>query len=254
MFGNRWVTDGISVRVVLLLALLLATTGCRLDLDTTVTLDADGGGTLGVTVSADADILAQATRLGVDPLQRMVTQLEAADTRWRASVRDTNQGGQVATITTDFSDPADFDVAWEELRADLAAPEATLLGPMTLALDEEEGAFTLTGAVPLELAEAVATSPEASTGSVGDVFGSTLVFQAPGSVLEGGVNADAEPLTEDPDGPVQLVWTAVPGQVVDVDVTVEQPQSGLLDLLIPVGIGALAVLLISGGVLAQRRR
>lgn len=89
--------------LVLVAALLLVATGCRLDVDVAVTMERDGSGTVTVTATADAELVARAPGLAAD---LRLDDLTAAG--WvAAGPTETDDGGLRITLTHDFASPAE---------------------------------------------------------------------------------------------------------------------------------------------------
>ena len=141
-------------RLLWLLAMILACSGCQLGLDIDVALNRDGGGTLGVGVSADAELLARAEQAGVDPLAELAdTAAELRDAGW--SVDDTTDGSGTRTvrIASAFADAAEFNELSGQLADALAADEVVLLSELELEVAEET--LVLRGAAGAEPTKAV---------------------------------------------------------------------------------------------------
>ena len=238
--------------------LLVLAAGCELQLSADVTVDPDGGGTVALTIDADPVLVDEAAQAGVDPLARVVARIDALDGPWAADLEVPEDGGQVVTVSTGFADPAELQARWEELRVALDTPEATLLGPLQVTLDEEARELAVAGEVALQVGEVAAadlgTTVEQLTADLAGVVTSQLVVHGPGPLLTGGDGAVVAYEEVDGEGPVTLTWTATPGQRQPVEALVQVPSSTWLDLLLPAGVGLLALLAIGGGVMAQRRR
>jgi hypothetical protein len=238
---------------ILIVALLLG--GCRLSLDVAIDLERDGGGSIAVAVGIDDELAAAATSAGVDPLQRMADRIRAADDGWR--VREVDGEGdriRLVELTSSFADPDDFGVRWASLVEALDAPEARLLGPMAVVVDDEAGTVAVEGEVRLEVTEVAAADSgialDVLSEQVGRAVSSTLAVQTPGTPL----STDGQISREDADavdGPATVTWVARSGEVVPVSLTAEQG-GGTSPLLVALG-GAVALLLVAGGVWAQRR-
>jgi hypothetical protein len=253
-----------ALRTLTLAALAVLLTGCRLTLSVGIDVAPDAGGTLSVSVTSDAELEESAAAAGSDPLGRLADRVEALDGPWSVSDVTGDDGARTVDLTAPFADPAGFDALYADLRAALDAPEARLLGPMALERDPESGRMTVRGELPLELTEVAAadlgTDVAALTEQLAAVVESSLSVTTPGPLA-----ADAAPsgivTVEDavvappyPDEPVTVTWVAVPGSAVPVDVAFEPGGTDLVRIALFGGGALLAVLLVLGGVVAQRRR
>lgn len=136
----------------LLVAGALLVTGCRLTSDVEVTVGADGGGELAVSLAVDAELAAEAAAADADPLATLadaVSDLEG----WRVTGPDQ----RTVTLTTAFDDPAGLRRTTAALADGLAGPELDPLAPMDLVVRSDD--IELSGAVDLRV------------GEVGDQFG-----------------------------------------------------------------------------------
>ena len=241
--------------------------GCRLDVGVDIEVEADASGTLALSIMTDSELDDAAESAGVDPLGRMVERIEAADTPWgvEASV-DEVTGDRVVTVEADFADPAEFQVRYEELRAALDAPEARLLGPLTLSVDPETDVMSLVGALPLEVTDVAAADLGTDVASLhsqlSGVVSSVLTLRTPGPVVDAmgvaavsGEEIGTVPVAGPfPDEPLTLTWvTDQPGDSTSVSATFEP---GGLDLALLAVVGALGVVVVGalGTTLALRRR
>lgn len=240
----RW-----SPLLLLLLAVLAA--GCQARLALDVTVDADGAGTLAVTLAADAALAEQARALGADPLGDLAAtgeRLTAAG--WQVADVGGDGGGRAVTLSARFAGPAEFAQVAGDLADALAAPEVVLLEDLRLAVDEDVVRLEGTaGMVPaagiaehgLEPAEAVdllaAERPLVYEVTV-SLAGELLASSAPGA-------------TPGDRAGTPLRWEVQPGQRVALLAVAERPRAPLGWLLLPAA-GGLALL--AGAVLAVRRR
>lgn len=244
------------------LAVLLA--GCRLTLAVDVDVTADAAGTLSVSVIADAELEESAAAAGVDPLGRLVTRVEAIDGPWRVTDETGEDGSRTVRLSAPFDDPGGFEVRYAELRAALDAPEARLLGTLSLTRDEQTGVMSVRGELPLEVtavaAEDLGTDVAALTEQLAGVVASSLRVHAPGGLVDepssgGVVTVDGQVVGRPyPDDAPTVSWPAVPGGIVPVSVAFEPGGPDLLRMALFGGGALLAVLLVAGGVIAQRRR
>lgn len=123
---------GTPLRILLLSLALVLTTACQLRLDVAVDVNRNGGGTLAVTVGADAELQDAAAEAGVDPLETLVqTGRGLGGDGWRV-VRGSQGGVQTVTLRREFADAAEFNIVAEQLAQALAADEVVLLQPLTM--------------------------------------------------------------------------------------------------------------------------
>lgn len=233
-------------------------TGCELRLETRVDLDDEGGGQLLLTISPDAELVEMAGSAGVDPLGRLVERVEVLD-GWDLMTAEAEDGTLLeVTVSSGFDGPEEFGVRYEELRGALDAPEASLLGPMTLSLDPETDVVTLSGSVPFQLTEVAAADAgmplEALAPQVDVAVPYTFVVTTPVPLVEGSTTVTTPVDPEDPEGAQQVVLDLSPGQEQVVDVAYVRPGFDLTAWLLQGGVALLALLAIAGGVVAQRRR
>lgn len=124
--------NGTPRRILLLSLALVLTTACQLRLDVAVDVNRNGGGTLGVTVGADAELQDAAAEAGADPLETLVqTARGLEDDGWRVT-RGSQADVQTVTLSREFADPAEFNTVAEQLARALAADEVVLLEPLTM--------------------------------------------------------------------------------------------------------------------------
>ncbi|WP_370327672.1 hypothetical protein [Euzebya sp.] len=254
-----------KLRPALLLLVVLLLSGCRLQVDVGVAGDPDGGGTLEVSATTDAELEQTAREAGVDPLGRLVDRVAALDGPWDVDEQvDDTAGTRSVTLSRGF-EPGGFAAAYEELRAALDAPEGRVLGPLDVAVDPETALITVEGTLPLEVTDVAAadlgTDVAALTEQLTGVVGSSLTITTPGPLVDGSVQGDPEVVVEDqpaavpyPDAPATLTWRVDPGTTAQVGATFEPGGSPLVTILLYAGGAVVAVGLVAGGVWAQRRR
>jgi hypothetical protein len=239
-----------------LVAVLL--TGCRMTVDARIDLTGDGSGTLEMVLTADAELAQAAQAAGVDPLGRLVTRVEALD-GWEAREDDGggDDGQRVVRLRSGFGSPTQFSDRWTALTDALDAPEGRLLGPLDVAVDEDAGTVAVEGTLavaPSEVAAAdLGTDLVDLTAQLRDALAVSLTVQTPGTPImtDGTVAYEDQEAAE---GPATVTWTVPVGAEVPVTLVADQGGIDWLALALPVGGGLLAVLLVAGGVLAQRRR
>lgn len=253
-----------ALRYLSVVALAVILTGCRLTLAVDVVVTPDAGGTLSVSVTADAELEESAAVAGVDPLGRLVGRVEELGGGWSVAEERGEDGSRTVRLSAGFADPAEFDARYGELLAALDAPEARLLGPLSLSQDPDSGVITVQGELPLEVGEVAAadlgTDVATLTEQVAGVVSSSLRVRTPGPLVDASaptavVTIDEEIVTAPyPDEPATVTWPAVPGGVVPIAVSFEPGTSELVRIALFGGGALLALLLVAGGVLAQRRR
>lgn len=227
---------GAGVVALVLLALLAA--GCELDAAVEVGLDADGGGTLGLRLAADAALIARAEQAGADPLGTLEEAVAALDERrWQVETREAAGGGREVRLARGFAEPAELEAITAELAEALAGPELRPLGPLRAELTEDE--VRLEGWAGLQFGGAVVEhggAPGEIAALLREEAAVRYRLQAtfPGAVTS--TNAD------EVDGRT-AIWHIRPGERVTVRAVAERPGRGLLlPVLLGVGgLGALAV-------------
>lgn len=257
-------TRASAARALLALLLLVLATGCRLDLSLGVALNGDGGGELEVRLRTDDELAALAAESGVDPLARVVDRVEALGGPWEAEaepppeVPGVGLAGPGVVVRAEFSGPEEFASRYAELRTALDAPEARLLGDLSLVVDEESNTVSLSGEVPFVLTEVAAadagTTVEELSARLNDVVSYSVKVTTPAPLTESSTTVVAPVDNERPDGEQMAVLPVPVGGSAPLDVTFVRPGLDLVALALQVGVGALAVAAIAGGVLAQRRR
>ena len=252
------------MRYLTVVALTVLLAGCRLTLAVDVHVAPDVGGTLSVSVIADAELEESAAAAGVDPLGRLVERVQGLEGPWQVSQAEADDGSRTVELSAPFADPAEFDLRYGELQDALDAPEARLLGPLALSQDAETGVITVEGELPLEVTEVAAadigTDVATLTEQIAGIVSSSVRVHTPGPLV--GDPASTAVVTVDgevvrppyPDADSVVTWPAVPGVVVPLAVAFEPGGPDLLRLALFGGGALLALLLVAGGVLAQRRR
>jgi hypothetical protein len=124
-----------------LLALVLA--GCRLDVDTDVTVDARGAGTIAVSVRIDGATLRELDRLGVDPGIDVDLAL-GATSAWRSERLVDEDGGLTHVYRRGFADGAELTSVLRELSDGIAVQDPALRFDV-VATTTRTGALTLAG-------------------------------------------------------------------------------------------------------------
>jgi hypothetical protein len=180
----------VTARTVLLGALLVLVSGCRIGLTTDVTFEAQGGGTFAVAVRVDGATLREFAALGVDPGLDVALALDPAR-GWRVERTTDADGGLTLTHRRAFADAAELIMLLTELTEGLAAEDPTLrldLGPVVSA----RGAVTLDGTVALSPprttgarldGEPVGPSGDALAALTADSVRAVLVVSVPGTVV-----------------------------------------------------------------------
>ncbi len=249
------------LRIFAFFALAVLLTGCRLQLQVDVRIDPDAGGTLGVSVTSDQELNQSVVTAGVDPLQRLSERVASLDGPWAVEDRELDDGSRVVTLSTGFADPAEFALRYGDLVTALDAPEARLLGPLTLSQDPETMLITVEGELPLQLTELAASDLGTDLASLTDqlstVVTSSLAITTPGRVLDstGAVTVeDGIAPSPYPDEPATVLILATPGDTVPVNVAMEPGGGSLVGVLVLGTVGVLALAAVGGGVVAQRRR
>lgn len=235
--------------VALLAALLL--TGCEAALDVRVELDRNGAGTLAVTVSADAEMLARAEEAGADPFGELAAAGRGLP-GWEVqdeTLPTVEGGGRRVELRTEVAGPADLEARSGQLARALSAPEVALLEGFTVELEDRTVRLQgRAGLMPTPVVAELGLQPQEVVDLLegSGAFRYTVRALLPGPVLR--ANATSVP----PQGqPGELVWEIPPGQSVALDAVAERPQT--LGLLL-VGGAVSGVLLLGGGLLLVLRR
>lgn len=222
---------------------VLALGGCRLDVDVEVALDRNGGGLLSFTLTADAELLARAEEAGASPLADLAATVRELD-GWRVAERADDTGGMTVMLSTRFGGPEELAALVDEVAGALAAPEVTLLEPMSVEL----GADTVrlrgaAGLVPTEHVTELGLLPDDAVRLIAeqDAVGYTVRATLPGAILD----ANATEVSGR-----TAVWRIEPGERAELEVVGERPAPPVVPMVLGGLLGALAV----GGALVLRRR
>lgn len=242
----------------MLVAVVLS--ACEAALDVRLVLDRDGGGRLGVSLSADRDLLDRAEAAGADPLGALAAAgrrlegwevidegLGAADAA-RAG-QGTQGGGRRVELVTPVADAQELQARSAELAEALSAPEVDLLDGFTVTVEGDTVAVRgRAGLVPTDATTEVGLQPDDAVRLLRehDPFRYTVRVRLPGAVVES--NATMVPVDGEPG---DLVWVVEPGESVLVSAVGERPRERAL--LVALGATALALLLVVGVSLTRGR-
>lgn len=243
---ERWVGWG---RCAALVLLALLATGCQARLALDVTVDADGAGTLAVTLTADAELRAQARSAGSDPLDQLVeTGERLSDAGWSVTDRRVGDGSREVTLSVGFATPEEFDALATDLVAALDAPEVALLEALSLEVtDDVVRVDAVAGMVPTGAVADYGLAPAEATAALASeqplVY--ELTVSLPGQVLE--------TTALDPEG-TPLRWEVPPGERVEIVAVAERPRAALWATIAAAGgLGGLLAL-VAGWLVVRRRR
>lgn len=142
----------------LVAAVALAASGCRLDVVTEATFDTSGGGELLVAVRIDGATLRRLDGIGVDPALAVAAALDPG-LGWRVTREVDVDGGLVLGHRRSFADAGELTALLAELAADLATDDPALRLDLDVTT-ARGGAVTLAGTAGL--------SPPGTTGLVRD--------------------------------------------------------------------------------------
>lgn len=205
----------------------------------------DGSGTVQLELTADEELLDRARAAGADPLTALAGHEELRRAGWAIRERTTRSGQHVA-VSMPFTGPEAFSVLMADLAEALAAPEASVLGPMTMEL--RENLVILDGWAALEPGPGVTEFgllPEDAVrlAQEADFVGYVLRIALPGPVREH---------TADEVEGQTLTWRIPLGGRVHVRAVGERPGPALW----PFGVAVVIALTLAGLVLARigRRR
>lgn len=220
---------------VVLVAPIVLLSGCRLDSAVEVRLDADGGGTFGVTLAADEQLRDRAAAAGADPL---ATLREAGGQLpgWRVTTRE-DGGAGVVTLETEFADPDELARVSGEFADAVAGPELRPLEPLRVEVTDDT--IELRGAAGLALTAQVADlglSPARAERLLDEAVTSTVSVGMPGEVLETDADERASATS--------VRWTIGAGEQRELYVSARRPWTveRLVALLVtPTGMVAVAL-------------
>ena len=162
-------------------------------------------------VTADAELLAQAAQAGADPLETLAAAGdELAAEGWRVAHKDAPEGGRTVTLSVPFDDPDQFNALFAQMADALAADEAVLLEPWTLAVTQDR----------IRIAGAAAARPLPAVADYGltaprvvrilkrtEAFDYDIAVEMPGEVLTSTATTAEGP---------NLQWSVEPGQRVEI--------------------------------------
>lgn len=225
--------NGTPLRLLLVALAVLLTTACQLRLDVAVDVNRNGGGTLGVTVGADAELLAAAAEADADPLEALAQTGEGlrAD-GWRVSQQGA-EGGRTVTLRREFADPQEFNAIAKQLADALAADEVVLLDPLTLELaDDRVSIQGAAGAQPRRAVRDYGLTRRAAVELVRSeqAFDYTVTVTMPGQTL---TTTASDPQAS------PLVWTVPVGERVDIAAASTRPGLPILRAALGAVVGAL---------------
>jgi len=127
--------------------------GCRLSAESTVTVGADGSGTLAVGLSADEALLARAAEADVRPLADLAEQASALADRgsWTTEIERSEGRVRRISLSSEFSRPKALNSASTALSEGLATPWVAPLEPWRLTLTDDRA--RLEGGADLRLSD-----------------------------------------------------------------------------------------------------
>lgn len=239
-----------AVRVAAVLATALVLSACQVRVATDVAVDAEGSGTLALTVALDQELWDSLTADGFDPFAGLAP---LADSGWTSTV-EPQDGGQRFELQTDFASPDDFAAKVAELHAGLDAEDPRILADPVLTVTDDTASLRMqAGLVPPsstgiegagiefdgdDLAELLATRGD-------EVFRYDLRVTMPGPIDE--TNAD------ETDGRTAVWSLAADGmREVAVESTVAGSNRTLI-IAVAAGLLALAMVGITVGLVRRRR-
>lgn len=211
-----------SFRIAVIAGVLVALSGCRVDVTTSLRLDDSGAGAVTVDVIADADVL--------ERIPDLATQLRLDDLTASGWETDgpvaTDDGGLRVTLTHDVNGPEETTQVLGELNGPLgpyrglrvarSVDDAAITTVLTGTLGVTDlGAFAddeLQALVPDAPVKDLLTKPDGSAYELADVFGARLVVALPDT------EGDTPSVTFDDDGMTDAQVFTMPsdGSVVDV--------------------------------------
>ena len=223
------------------LAALVVLTGCRLDAELELVLDAEGGGDLVLAFTVDEALAGEAAEAGLDPVESLAAagaELEG----WQAEVDET---GRAVTLVGSFTDAAELETAVSDLAESLAQPELAPIAPFEVAVSDRQ--INVTGGASLAPTGAVTDvgfPPEEAVAELDRSVDYRVAVTMPGEVIahDGGVD----------DGDRRVVWEVPAGEEVAVAVTGERPRPLPLGLIAAIAAGVGVLALAAGWALRRR--
>lgn len=216
--------EGHGVRIgacaVLLAVVVLTLVGCRATLAVDVQVDADGAGTLGMTVGVDGDLARHLEEAGAAPIEDLAAVGGQTDgTTWSVVEEPAADGGREVVLTGQFRDAEEFDQLAGELTDALDAPEATLLSDLELELTDDTVAVSGTAsASPSEAVTELGLQPDQAVALIADAgaFTYELDVGLPGEILR--ANGEVDPEAQ------RVAWEVPPGETVAFSAVSERPR------------------------------
>lgn len=232
-------------RSAVMFLLAVAVAGCRLDLDVRMDVEADGGGRLAVSLAADREALERAAAEGADPLS-LITRAgeDLADEGWTVTDATSPDGTRTVELAVTAGDAATLNAEAAQLAQALSAPEAPLLEPLVVAVEEER--LLVSGAASLLPGDAVAEYGLTASDAIRilderDALDYAVTIALPAEVLSSSATSADESV---------LTWTIQPGQRSTIAAEGVRPRFPWL----PVLAAAAALLLVVLVLLARRHR
>jgi hypothetical protein len=228
-----------------MLLLTVSLCGCRLDLDVSMRVRADGGGWLAVALAADREALERAAQAGTDPLGLVVQAgQDLEDEGWTLTDETAPDGTREVELAVEAADAEDLSAQSAQLAEALSAPEVALLEPLVVRAEEER--ILVNGAASLLPGDAVADYGLSAADAVRllgerDALDYSVTVTLPAEVL----SSDAAAVDES-----TLTWVVEPGQRTPITAEGVRPR---FPWLIVIGVSA-AVLLVALIVLSVRQR
>lgn len=134
-----------AARVVAMLATALVLSACQVRVATDVAVDAEGSGTLALTVALDQELWESLTADGFDPFAGLTP---LAESGWTSTV-EPDDGGQRFELQTEFASPDDFAAKVAELHAGLDTEDPRILADPALTVSDDTASLRMrAGLVP----------------------------------------------------------------------------------------------------------
>jgi len=135
----------LAVRLLALLAVAIVLSACQVRVASDIGVNADGSGTLALTVAIDRELWESLTADGFDPFADVAP---LADSGWTATV-EPDDGGQRLALQTDFATPGELAVRVAELNTGLAEEDPRILDAPVLTVTEDTATLRMqAGLVP----------------------------------------------------------------------------------------------------------